>query len=126
MSGGPWRVSDREVPIAITGYFMPTHAPHMPVLLGMPGTDDLFIVVFSTKNKLVSAMIAFDIAYECVAIVTNGRELLDEIETKNRTRGASVPGSTGRGSLQDRRGSRALHRAAVRGSVLMKCDGRRR
>lgn len=85
MSGGARRVSDREVPIAITGYFMPTHAPHTPVLLGMPGTDDLFIVVFSTEEKLVALMTAFGIAYERVAIVTSGRELIDEIEAKNRT-----------------------------------------
>ena len=84
-SGGPYRVSDREVPIAITGYFMPTHERHVPVLLGMPGTDDLFIVVFSTEEKLVALMRAFDIAYERVAIVTSGRELMDEVEANNRT-----------------------------------------
>ena len=49
---GPRRVSDREVPLAITGHFMPTQAPNAPVLVGMPGTDDLFVFVFSTEGKL--------------------------------------------------------------------------
>lgn len=78
-------VSDREVPIAITGYFMPTHAPNTPVLLGMPDTDDLFIVVFSTEEKLAALMTVWGITYERVAIVTSGRELIDEIEALRRT-----------------------------------------
>ena len=48
MNTGPHRISDREVPIAFTGYFMPSQ--HVPVLVGMPGTDDLFIFVFSTAS----------------------------------------------------------------------------
>lgn len=85
MSAGPRRVSDRKVPIEITGYFMPTLAPHTPVLLGMAGTEDLFIVVFSTEEKLATLMTAFGITYERVAIVTSGRELIDEVEAKNHT-----------------------------------------
>lgn len=84
-NSAPRRISDREVPVNITGYFMPTHARNTPVLLGMPGTDDLFVVVFSTEEKLAALMAAFDIAYARIAIVTNGRELLDEIEERNRT-----------------------------------------
>lgn len=85
MSGGPRRISDRKVPIEITGYFMPMLAPHTPVLLGMAGTEDLFIVVFSTEDKLATLMTAFGITYERVAIVTSGRELIDEVEAKNHT-----------------------------------------
>ena len=79
----PRRISDREVPIAITGYFMPTHEPNVPVLIGMPGTDDLFIFVFSTEAKLALTMETIGIEYERVALVTDGRELLDEIKATN-------------------------------------------
>ena len=80
---GPRRISDREVTLKITGYFMPTLAPNVPVLIGMPGTDDLFVLVFSTEDKLASAMASFGIRYERVALVTNGGELIDEINTTN-------------------------------------------
>lgn len=79
----PRRITDREVPLAITGYFMPTRAPHVPVMIGMPGTDDLFIFVFSTEIKLATAMRDFDIEYERVATVTSGKELIDEINATN-------------------------------------------
>ena len=76
----PRRISDREVPLRLTGYFMPTRAPNVPVLIGMPGTDDLFIFVFSTEEKLASTMESIGIGYERVSLVTDGRELLDEIK----------------------------------------------
>jgi hypothetical protein len=85
----PRRVSDREVPIAITGYFMPTQAPDVgeevgdPVLIGMPGTDDLFVFVFSTEEKLVAAMGSFGIEYERVARVIDGTDLIGEIAEMN-------------------------------------------
>jgi hypothetical protein len=81
----PRRISDREVPLMITGYFMPTHAPNAPVLVGMPGTDDLFICVFSTEGKLVEMMEAFEIEYTRVSIVTDGRDLFDNIKELNAT-----------------------------------------
>jgi hypothetical protein len=87
MSGGPHRISDREVPIAVTGYFMPTCAPNRPVLIGMSGTDDLFIAVFSTEEKLAETMRTLGIEYARVSIVTNGSELLDDIATMNETGG---------------------------------------
>jgi hypothetical protein len=85
VNDGPRRISDREVPITITGYFMPTRAPNVPVLIGMPGTDDLFIFVFSTEAKLVASMTAFGIEYARIAIVTDGRELLDEMQATNES-----------------------------------------
>jgi len=80
---GPRRISDREVALVIDDYFMPTDAPNAPVLVGMPGTDDMFIFVFSTAEKLASAMKSIGIEYERVAIVTDGFELLDEIKATN-------------------------------------------
>ena len=85
MTDGPRRISDREVPLNITGYFMPTRAPNAPVLIGMPGTDDLFVFVFSTEEKLVAAMAAFGIEYSRVSVVTDGRELLDEMQATNES-----------------------------------------
>ena len=85
MTDGPRRISDREVPINVTGYFMPTRGGSVPVLIGMPGTDDLFMFVFSTEEKLVAAMAAFGIEYERVAVVTDGRELLDELQAANES-----------------------------------------
>lgn len=84
---GPWRITDREVPLAITGYFMPTEAPNKPVLASMPGTDDLFIFVFATEVKLRAAMKDIGIDYARVAIVRDGHELIEEINTLNATSG---------------------------------------
>jgi hypothetical protein len=81
----PRRISDREVPLVLTGYFMPTEAPNVPVLIGMPGTDDLFVCVFSTEEKLASTMAAFGIGYARVAVVTDGAELLDDIRATNES-----------------------------------------
>jgi hypothetical protein len=83
----PRRISGHEVPIVITGYFMPMKAPNVPVLIGMPGTDDLFICVFSTEEKLASMMTAFEIGYARVAVVTDGAELLDDIRATNESGG---------------------------------------
>jgi hypothetical protein len=78
------RVSDREIDLKITGYFMPTHEPGVPVLAGMPGIDDLFILVFSTVDKLRAAMPDFGIDYARIAKVTSGVELLEEIDRLNQ------------------------------------------
>lgn len=85
---GPYRISDREVPLVdVTGYFMPTDAPNRPVLASMPGTDDLFIFVFSTEAKLASSMKTIGIDYARIAFVRDGSELIDEINTMNATGG---------------------------------------
>lgn len=84
---GPYRINDRDVPLAITGYFMPTDAPNRPVLASMPDTDDLFIFVFATEEKLAAAMKDIGIDYARVAIVRDGRELIEEINTLNATGG---------------------------------------
>src|SRR5947207_6474947 len=80
----PRRISDREVPLDLAGYLMPMEqAPNTPVLIGMPGTDDLFIVVFSTSEKLQATMMSYAIGYDRVAIVTDGHELLDDLRVTN-------------------------------------------
>ena len=84
---GPYRITDREVPIVITGYFMPTDAPNMPVLVAMPDTDDLFIFVFSMEAKLALSMKTLGIDYARMAIVRDDSELIDEIQTLNANGG---------------------------------------
>jgi len=79
----PRRISNRVVAATITGYFMPTRGPNVPVLIGMVGTDDLFILVFSTREKLDGIMRSLGIAYERLSIVTSGPDLLDEIKSMN-------------------------------------------
>lgn len=87
--GGPRRISDCEVQVSITGYFMPTDAPDVPVLIGMPGTDDLFVLVFSTEQKLREAMKVFGISYARVSIITDGPEFLDGLCATNARGGRS-------------------------------------
>jgi hypothetical protein len=82
---GPRRISDREVPVNLTGYFTPTHGENVPVLMGMPGTDDLFMFVFSTEEKLRAAMESFGVEYERIAQVTDGKELLADLAAQNAT-----------------------------------------
>ena len=81
----PRRISDREVPLQLTGHFMPLAAPGTPVLFGMPGTDDLFLFVFETEEKLVEVMKSVDVAYEKVVVVWSGPELLASIAETNAT-----------------------------------------
>ena len=81
----PQRISSREVPLFLTGYFMPTRAPKAPLLIGMHGTDDLFISVFSTREKLVAAMTQFGLRHAGVSIITNGGDLIDEIKQMNKS-----------------------------------------
>ena len=81
----PRRISDREVPLQLTGYFMPLAEPGMPVLLGMPGTDDLFMFVFETEENLVKVMKSIDVTYAGVVVVWSGPELLASIAETNAT-----------------------------------------
>ena len=80
---GPRRISDREIPLSLTGYFVPTSEPNAPLLIGMPDTDDLFVFAFSTEDKLREVMEDFGLAYARIAKVTDGRELIAEINVAN-------------------------------------------
>lgn len=71
------------MPLVITGYFMPTRAPNVPVLVEMPDTDDLFMFVFVSEANLVSVMTSLGIEYARVAVVTDGGALLDDIKATN-------------------------------------------
>lgn len=85
MSEAPRRISKREMSFNIQGYFLPALLSNVPMLLGMPGTEDLFIAVFSTKEKLDALMQGFGIEYGRVSVVTDQYELLDDIEAVNQS-----------------------------------------
>jgi hypothetical protein len=79
----PRRVSDREVPLCLDGYFMPMEAPNVPSLIGMALTDDLFVFVFSTEDKLAETMASLGIEYARIGRVVDGAELFDEVKEMN-------------------------------------------
>jgi hypothetical protein len=89
------RADDREEPVTITGYFVPTGAPKDdeevgdPVLVGLAGTADLFVFVFSTEEKLVAAMKVFGIRYASVARVIDGADLVANVVKMNAGSGGA-------------------------------------
>lgn len=83
MTRGPRQISDRAQSVDVTGYFMPFETPLRPVLVGMPDTDDLFVLVFSSRDLLVASMASLGIEYAGVSIVSDGGELADEMVQLN-------------------------------------------
>ena len=49
----------------------------------MYGTDDLFIVVFSTEEKLRTFMSSIEVGFDRIQIVMNGSDFIDSIEDAN-------------------------------------------
>lgn len=82
-SDAPRRISNRELSIDVTGYLMPANDDRSPILVGMAGTDDLFILLFSNRELLVRLTADFGIDFERVQIVTDGRDFLDGIIETN-------------------------------------------
>jgi hypothetical protein len=62
---------------------MPAHMNRQPVLIGMAETKDLFIVVFSSEEKLRSFMDDVDVDYDRIQLITNGAEFIESIEEEN-------------------------------------------
>jgi hypothetical protein len=77
------RSTGRVSEMSISGYLMPAHGNRQPVLIGMAGTDDFFIVVFSTAEKLRSFMEAIGIGFDRIQKVTNGVEFIESIDEEN-------------------------------------------
>lgn len=73
--------------MSISGYLMPAHADRQPVLIGMFGTDDLFIVVFSTEEKLRTFMALISVGFDRIQIIMNGGDFIDSIEDANANDG---------------------------------------
>lgn len=69
--------------LSISGYLMPAHMNRQPVLIGMAGTEDLFIVAFSTEEKLRTFMDAVNVDYDRIQMITNGAEFIESIDEEN-------------------------------------------
>jgi hypothetical protein len=54
--------------------------PSQPVLVGMPGTDDLFICLFSTEEKLRQSFADFNIDFEKIVVIIDGPTFLESIK----------------------------------------------
>lgn len=80
---GPRQISDRVLEMTITGYLMPYLDDGAPILCGMPGTEDLFVLLFSSKAKLEAMMKAYNLEYESIKVVTDGREFVSGIDEEN-------------------------------------------
>ena len=77
---GPRPISNKVVHISITGYLMPVYEDRQPVLLGMPGTDDLFICIFSEEEKLRSVMAELHIFFHKIVVIMDGPIFLESIK----------------------------------------------
>lgn len=74
----PRKVSDRRVDVVIDGY-LTAFVNGRPFALAMPGTPDVFIAVFSTKEKLEALFRDYDLKYDSIKQIENGREFLDSV-----------------------------------------------
>jgi hypothetical protein len=85
MTEGPYRISDRTLDLTITGYALLVTEPGcQPSWLNMPGTTDLFIAVFSTKEKAIDFAMEFGVYYDNIKQITDGPDFIDSIEGKAR------------------------------------------
>lgn len=70
--------------IDLTTYLVPCHENRQPVLLSMPGTEDLFLATFSTPEALDLFRDMKVVRYARVVQVEDGREFLDSIPREIR------------------------------------------
>jgi hypothetical protein len=75
----PRQVSKTLRKLDITGYATPFYKSGQPVIFGMPGTDDLFVGVWSTDKKLKKAMRAFDISFDDIKAITDQGPFLESL-----------------------------------------------
>jgi hypothetical protein len=79
--GGPRRVSNRVLPTNVTGYLMPWRNDQ-PVWLQVPGGgSDLYIPLFTNREKLVAEMARIAMPYDGIKKIDDSREFLDSIPT---------------------------------------------
>lgn len=79
MSEAPTRVSDRVHRLNIDGYLMAVDAEAQPVLLAMPGTEDRFVAIFSSPDKLDALYRASGVPYTRVQQIVDGPEFLESL-----------------------------------------------
>ncbi len=76
---GPRRISDKVQEIDIKGYLCPFKSATQPLALSMPGTDDLFLAVFSTEGKLLRFLWQFDLKHFKIVQINDGPDFLESI-----------------------------------------------
>lgn len=76
----PKRVSDRIHDLNIDGYLMAVDSVDQPILLGMPGTEDKFVAVFSTKEKLEALHDEYAIGFTRIKQIDDGPDFLDSLK----------------------------------------------
>ena len=69
--------------MSLTGYLMPAHSNRQPVLIGMAGTNDLFIVVFPDPEKLRDFMAQVNVGFDRIQVITDGSDFIESIEEAN-------------------------------------------
>lgn len=66
---------------------MPAHENRQPVLIGMAGTNDMFIVVFSTPEKLREFMAKINTKFDRIQVITDGADFITSIQEANTVDG---------------------------------------
>lgn len=80
MTEAPWPVSNKDLNIDVSGYLMPCHEDRQPVLIGMHGTNDLFICLYSTEDKLRQSFLDWNIEFARIVIIMDGNTFVDSIK----------------------------------------------
>lgn len=71
------RVTDKILSVNITGYLTPFYSNEQPVLVEFPESDDKFVLVFSTEEKLKEGMKI--IPYDKIKQIQDGVDFLESI-----------------------------------------------
>jgi hypothetical protein len=79
------RINDAVHSMDITGYVF-AFREGGPVLASMPGTPDLFILIFSTTEKLHQTMGDYALPYDQIKRIDRPREFMESVQ-------AIVPGT---------------------------------
>jgi hypothetical protein len=75
----PKRISDRELELNITDFAILYDDRGQPYWLNMPGTDDLFCAVFSTKEKAEAFIAEYKLAGIDIKQISDGPDFLESI-----------------------------------------------
>ena len=77
----PWQTSQTVVTMDITGYLFPWRSGQ-PVFVLIGGTDDYFLPLFATAQKLRDLMTAIKVEFDRIKQINNQREFLASIPTE--------------------------------------------
>lgn len=75
MTDAPRRISDKRIPLNLDGYLTP-FLEGAPALIGMTGTPDLFVTVFSSEAKLREACSLFGLPFDDIKQIVDGHDFM--------------------------------------------------